>query len=55
MNNLSVFQIKAGSNYSVKDFDADLRESFSALGANRRRSASSSTRATCCPPLSLSG
>jgi dynein heavy chain 1 len=54
INNLSVFQIKAGSNYSVKDFDADLREPFSALGANRRRSASSSTRATCCPPPSLS-
>jgi dynein heavy chain 1 len=37
MNNLSVFQIKAGRNYSVQDFDADLREVMRRAGCKQEK------------------
>jgi len=55
MNNLAVFQIKAGRNYSVMDFDDDLRSVMKRAGCKGRRSALSSTKATFSLPPSLRG
>jgi hypothetical protein len=35
MNNLNVFQIKAGRNYSVEDFDQDLRDVMKRAGTGQ--------------------
>lgn len=37
MNNLSVFQIKAGRNYSLCDFDIDLRDVMKRAGVKNEK------------------
>ncbi len=37
MNNLSIFQIKAGRNYSISDFDNDLREVMKRSGVKQEK------------------
>jgi dynein heavy chain 1 len=37
MNNISVFQIKAGRNYTVMDFDEDLRSVMKRAGIKQEK------------------
>jgi dynein heavy chain 1 len=51
--NISVFQIKAGKNYSLQDFDEDLRAVMKRAGVKQERICFNFDESNCLPPAFL--